>query len=153
MDTTTVPRRKVSYTSFDDVLSDAERAVRDKAQTTGNWSLGRIIEHLAVANEKALDGFGFQAPLPVRLIASIFLKGRLLKHGLKPGFRLKPKAEKILVPDETDPNAALDHLRSSIQRLKSESQRHPHPFLGALTLDESNCLNLRHAELHMSFVK
>jgi len=153
MSTATVSRRRVRYGSFDELLADAQRAVRDKAETTGNWSLGRILKHLAIGNEKSIDGFGFMAPLPVRIIAATFLKKRLLTRGLKPGFRLSKRAEQILVPDEIDPNDALDHLRRSVQRLQSETKRSPHPFLGRMDLDESNRMNLRHAELHMSFVK
>jgi hypothetical protein len=153
MSIATASRRPVRYNSFDDVLADAERAVQGKAETTGNWSLGRILEHLAIANEKSIDGFGFQAPLPVRMVAGTFLKKRILKQGLKPGFQLPKRGAQVLVPDEIDADAALDHLRRSVQRLKSESKRSPHPFLGRMALDESNCLNLRHAELHMSFVK
>ena len=91
MSTATASRRQVHYNSFDEVLADAERAVQGKAETTGNWSLGRILEHLAIANEKSIDGFGFQAPLPVRMIAGTFLKKRLLKNGLKPGFQLSKR--------------------------------------------------------------
>jgi hypothetical protein len=153
MSTATASRRRVRYDSFDEFLADAQRAVRDQAGTTGKWSLGQILEHLAIGNEKSIDGFGFLAPLPVRMVAGIFLKKRLLARGLKPGFRLSKRAEQILVPDETDPNDALDHLRRSVQRLQSETKRSPHPFLGRMALDESNRMNLRHAELHMSFVK
>jgi hypothetical protein len=153
MSTATVSRRPVHYDSFDEVLADAQRAVRDNAGTTGNWSLGRILEHLAIGNEKSIDGFGFMAPLPVRMVAGMFLKKRLLAHGLKPGFRLPKRAEQILVPEEIDPNDALDHLRRSVQRLQTETKRSPHPFLGRMVVDESNRMNLRHAELHMSFVK
>jgi hypothetical protein len=146
------PCRKVRYESFDQIVSDAQRAVRDNAQTTGNWSLGQILEHLAIANEKTIDGFGFQAPFPVRLIGPFFKK-RLLEQGLKPGIKLSKTATAALVPDRTDVQAALDHLRQSYQRLDSESKRSPHPFFGRMTRDESNRLCLRHAELHMSFVK
>jgi hypothetical protein len=149
----TVSRRQVRYQSFDEVLADAQRAVQDRAGTTGQWSLGRILEHLAIANEKTIDGFHFLAPLPVRIIAGTFLKKRFIKRGLKPGFRLSKKAEQILVPGEIDPNQALDHLRRSVKRLQAETERSLHPFFGRVTLDESNRLNLRHAELHMSFVK
>jgi len=153
MSTATVLRRQVHYNSFDAVLADAERAVHEKAGTTGKWSLARILEHLAISNEKSIDGFGFQAPLPVRLIASTFLKKRLLKHGLKPGFQLPKRAALVLVPDEVDADAALDHLRRSVRRLQSETKRSAHPFLGRMDLNDSNRLNLLHAELHMSFVK
>jgi hypothetical protein len=153
MSTGTASRRRVHYNSFDEVLADAERAVQGKAETTGNWSLGRILEHLAIANEKSIDGFGFQAPLPVRMIAGTFLKKRLLRNGLKPGFQLSKRGAQVLVPEEINADTALDHLRRSVKRLKSETKRSPHPFLGSMEIEESNCLNLRHAELHMSFVK
>jgi hypothetical protein len=153
MSTATVARRRVRYESFDELLADAQRAVHGKAETTGKWSLGRILEHLAIGNEKSIDGFGFLAPLPIRMFAGTFLKKRLLTRGLKPGFRLPKRAEQILVPEEIDPSAALDHLRRSVERLQTETKRSPHPFLGRMKVDESNRMNLRHAELHMSFVK
>ena len=115
MSTATASRRRVHYNSFDEVLADAERAVQGKAETTGNWSLGRILEHLAIANEKSIDGFGFQAPLPVRMIAGTFLKKRLLKNGLKPGFQLSKRGAQVLVPEEINADAALDHLRRSVE--------------------------------------
>ena len=114
--------------------------------------MGQILEHLAIANDKSIDGFGFQAPLPIRMLGPLFKK-RLLERGLTPGFQLSKKGSAVLVPGETDAQAALDHLRRSFERLQSESKRSPHPFLGAMTCDESNRLCLRHAELHMSFVK
>ena len=152
MSTATAPCRKVRYESFEQIVSDAERAVREKSETTGKWSLGQILEHLAIANNKTIDGFGFQAPLPIRMVGPFFKK-RLLERGLTPGFQLSKKASAALVPGETDAQAALDHLRQSFHRLLSESKRSPHPFLGHLSVDESNRLCLRHAELHMSFIK
>jgi hypothetical protein len=152
MSTATAPCRKVCYGSFDEVVSDAQRAVRDKAGTTGNWSLGQILQHLALANEKTIDGFGFQAPFPVRMIGPLFKK-RLLERGLTPGFQLSKKGSQALVPGETDADAALERLRHSFQRLQAETKRSPHPFLGRMSIDESNRLCLRHAELHLSFVK
>jgi len=152
MSTATAPCRKVRYESFEQIVSDAERAVRERSETTGKWSLGQILEHLAISNEKTIDGFGFQASLPIRMVGPFFKK-RLLERGLTPGFQLSKKASAALVPGETDAQAALDHLRQSFQRLHSESKRSPHPFLGRLSIDESNRLCLRHAELHMSFIK
>jgi Protein of unknown function (DUF1569) len=152
MATATPTRRRVRYASFDEVIADAQRAVSANSATTGNWSLGQILEHLAIANEKTIDGFGFSTPWPVRTIGRLVFKKRLLEKGLTPGFNLRPKAAAILVPGETDAAAGLDRLRRSTERLKSEQQRAPHPFLGPMTLDESDRMCLRHAELHMSFV-
>jgi Protein of unknown function (DUF1569) len=146
-------RRPVKYTSSEELVAEAERAVQQNAATTGNWSLGQILEHLAIANEKSIDGFGFAVPKPIQLIAKLFIKKKVLRDGLKPGVKLPARGQKVLVPDETDPNAALDHLRQTVTRLQTETKRSPHPFFGPLTRDESNSLMLRHAELHMSFVK
>ncbi|HET6327717.1 MAG TPA: DUF1569 domain-containing protein [Planctomycetaceae bacterium] len=148
----TPTRRRVRYASLDELVSDAERAVSTNSATTGNWSLGQILEHLAIANEKMIDGFGFSTPWPVRTVGRLVFKKRVLEKGLTPGFNLRPKAAAILVPGETDAAAGLDHLRKSTERLKSEQKRAPHPFLGLMTLDECDRMCLRHAELHMSFV-
>ena len=152
MATATPPRRRVRYTTLDEVVDDAARAVRANSATTGKWSLGQILEHLAIANDKMIDGFGFQAPLPIRTVGRYFLKKRLLVKGLTPGFNLNPRAAAVLVPDEIDATAALEHLRQSTERLKTEQKRSAHPFLGPLSVDECTQLCLRHAELHMSFV-
>ncbi len=152
MATATTTRRRVRYASIEEVVAEAERAVSANAPTTGNWSLGQILEHLAISNEKAIDGFGFSAPWPVRTIGRLVVKKRLLQKGLTPGFKLSPKAAAVLVPGETDAAAALEHLHKSVERLKTEEKRAPHPFLGPMTIEEGNQMCLRHAELHMSFV-
>jgi Protein of unknown function (DUF1569) len=152
MATATPTRRQVRYSSIDEVVADAERAVSANAATTGKWSLGQIIEHLAIAHEKMIDGFGFSAPWPLPIVGRLVFKKRLLKKGMTPGFNLNPKAAAVLVPGETDAAAALEHLRKTVERLKTEQKRSPHPFLGPMNAEESRQLCLRHAELHMSFV-
>jgi hypothetical protein len=152
MATATSTRRRVRYASLDEIVADAERAVRDNSATTGNWSLGQILEHLAIGQDKTIDGFGFSTPWPVRTIGRLVFKKRVLNKGLTPGFKLSPKAAAILVPGETDTAAALEHLRKSVERLKTEQKRSAHPFLGPMNVEESTQMCLRHAELHMSFV-
>jgi hypothetical protein len=90
MATATSTRRRVRYASLDEVVTDAERAVSANSATTGNWSLGQILEHLATANEKTIDGFGFSAPWPIRTVGPFFKK-RVLEKGLTPGFNLSSK--------------------------------------------------------------
>jgi hypothetical protein len=152
MATATPTRRRVQYASVDEIVADAERAVRANSTTTGNWSLGQILEHLATAHDKMIDGFGFAAPWPFQTVGRLVFKKRVLKKGLTPGFKLNAKAAAVLVPGETDAAAALEHLRKSAVRLKTEQKRSSHPFLGPLTVEECNQMCLRHAELHMSFV-
>ena len=96
----------------------------------GKWSLGQILEHLAISNEKSIDGFGFQAPLPVRMIAGTFLKKRFIKRGLKPGFQLPKRGAAVLVPPEVPAQTALERLKNSVKRLETETTRRPIPSSG-----------------------
>jgi hypothetical protein len=153
MNTESRPRRKVQYNSPADFLAEAEAAAANSARTTGNWSLGQIFEHLATAIDKSIDGFGFTTAWPVRLVGRHVLKPRFLRNGMPAGFQLKGRAAEVLVPPETPVAAGLDHLRRSIARLQTETRRAPHPAFGPMTTDEGTQLQLRHAELHMSFVE
>ena len=62
------------------------------------------------------------------------------------------RAEKEIVVDSIDERKALAHLKQSVQRLKTETDRKPSPILGRLSVDEWNRLHVRHAEMHMSFI-
>ena len=99
----------------------------------------------------AVDGDPNRAPLPMRLIARL-MKRTMLTKGMRPGFKL-PKAaeEKYMAAPDVSTEQGLNELRSAIERLKAESQRHPHPAFGPMTAEEWEQLHLRHAELHLSF--
>jgi len=150
--TKTCPRRQVEYRSLDEFLADAGRLVDADATTTGNWSLGRILEHLTTVMNKSIDGFQSKAPLPMRLVARYLLKQRILTKKMAPGFQLPPQAATEIVPAEIDRHEALAHLRQAIERLRQVPGRVESPFLGPLDIEQWNQLHCRHAELHMSFV-
>ena len=69
--------RDVSYQSLDDLSVDAMRCVEEGWVTIGNWSVGQIFHHLSVALHASIDGFGFKAFWPKRLIARTFFKKKL----------------------------------------------------------------------------
>jgi hypothetical protein len=72
---------------------------------------------------------------------------------LPAGIPIPEKLRSRLAPDPTASTAeGLDALRYAVSRCQSESQRASHPLFGKLTRDEWDRHNLRHAELHMSFV-
>jgi len=152
IDTKTAPRRELTYATLDEVVTDAERLVAANATTTGNWSLGKILEHLATVLDKAVDGFENRPPLPVRLVGRWFLKKKFLRDGMPAGFQLTGGIAKEILPDETDTQQALEHLRKSAERLKNHKEDIAHPFFGPMTHEEILAINCRHAELHMSFV-
>ncbi|MEM8945647.1 MAG: DUF1569 domain-containing protein [Planctomycetota bacterium] len=153
IDTKTVSRRDLWFNNLDEVVADAERAVAANAVTIGNWSLGQILEHVAVVMEKTVNGFDMKAPLPIRLMGRWFLKNRFLKNGMPAGFQLKGPAAQELLPPEVDANQALEHLHNAAERLQNETHRETHPFFGDLTDQEACLINCRHAALHLSFVQ
>lgn len=141
-------RRQVRYESLDDLLNDAQRLSTIELRTLGNWSQGQIYQHLSMSLNASIDGFSFAFPVPVRWLMSVLMKKRFLKKELPPGFKSKAN----YVPKETSTAEGLAALQKSIERQKQETRRAAHPGFGDLTLEEWNDFNLRHAEMHMSFL-
>lgn len=144
-------RRSVHYQSYDELLADAEQLSIQPTRAIGNWSVGQILRHLALSMDVMIDGAPFSLPGPVQFLIRILLKGRLLKNGLRPGFRIPAKASS-LVPPETTPGEGLALLRTAIERLRSTSRRAPHPAFGVCSSRDWDEFQLRHCELHMSFI-
>ena len=116
----------------------------------GNWSLGQVCKHLAETMNQSIDGFEFQASLPIRVVARL-IKKQYLKRGLSPGFTLPRRAVRLL-PAPTDTQAGVDALRAGVARLKHETRRSKNPVFGPMTVEEWSQLHLRHSELHLSFI-
>lgn len=152
IDTKTAPRRQVSYQTLDDIVVDAERMAAAGAPTTGNWSKGQIFEHVALIMDMTVNGFTFTLNPFVRFFAKTFFLKRFLKNGMPSGFKpSKPVAQKV-VPEETDEQQALNHLRSAIERLKQLDHDVEHAVFGKLDPNQARAINRRHAEMHMSFI-
>ena len=144
-------RRQLKFSTLDEILADVERLNQSKLRTLGNWSAGQILAHLATTMDWCLDGAPVTAPWYIRLFGW-FVKNPFLRNPMPAGFALPEATAKYLVPAETSWEEGLRILRTSIQRLKTESQRHRSPFLGELTREQWDQLHCRHAELHLSFL-
>ncbi len=125
-------RRQLRFGTVDDILADIEQLNRGKVRSLGNWSPGQSLKHLAIVVKGSLDGFDIKAPLWVRLVVQGFMKKRILTKPMRPGFQL-PKRAAALLPGETSWDDGFHALRAALERVKVESQRHPHPVLGTLT--------------------
>lgn len=147
-----VGRRQIRYQSIDDLLADAEQLAAGPHRTLGNWSLGMILKHLASAFNMGLDGSPTSAPRPLQMLIRAVMQKRFFEGPMKPGFKLPKKASAKYMPTATSTEEGLGLLREAIGRWKSASHRYPHPLLGPLTPAEWDLCELRHAELHMSFV-
>ena len=146
-------RREVRYESYDELLADVESLAGQETQVIGNWSFAQILEHLGIAIEGSIDGIPFKAPLPLRLVAKLFLKKKLLRGPLDPGFKIPDNAKPVLYPkEEKGLEEGLEHLRRAVARCQSETNRASHPLFDTVTCEEWDKWNLRHAEMHLSFV-
>ena len=141
-------RRTVRYESLDDLLADAEQIASSNVRTLGNWSLGQIFKHNAMALDSSIDGSDFSMPAPVRFLMTLLMKRKFLTKSLPPGFKSTDK----FIPAETSTEEGLAALREAVDRQLRDSKRVPHPGFGKLTNKEWNDFNFRHAEMHMSFV-
>jgi hypothetical protein len=144
-------RRTIHYDSFDDVLADAERLADMETKSLGNWSLGQILKHLSLSIDMMIDGGDFLMPAPLRFVLRLLMKKKMLSRTLSPGFKLPKKASRF-IPPPTSTEEGLSLLRTAVQRVKSTSQRGLHPGFGKLTQQEWDEFQLRHCEMHMSFI-
>lgn len=141
-------RRVVSYGSLQDLLADAEKLASAEVRTLGNWSFGQILKHIAMTLNSSIDGAGFMLPAPVRWLMSLLMKRKFLTKPIPPGF----KSPASFTPDSTSVSDGLAALRAAIARQGRETNRAPHPAFGKISSHEWNEFNLRHSEMHMSFV-
>ena len=149
-------RRNLRFNTVDDVLADVEAlAAAERAgrlRTLGNWPLGLILGHLATWVGYAYDGVPVTPPLLIRWIMTP-MKNRFLHKAMPAGVHI-PKAPGGTFGIEPLPlEEGLDRYRRALSRLKAEAPRRRHPIFGELTHAEWIAGQLRHAELHLSFVR
>ncbi len=143
-------RRQIEFTCYQDILDDVHALAASPTRALGNWSLGKICRHLAIAVDMAIDGTDFKPNLLVRMGGRL-LKRRFLTRPLTPGFRLSRKAA-FLIPSEGDAAEGVAELERAVERLNRVADRKPHPFFGPLTRDEWDQITFRHAAMHLSFI-
>ncbi len=147
-------RRQLRYDSYDDLLADLDALTTGEPEVVGNWSPAQICKHLAAAFNGCIDGVSFRANWPTRVIAKSFLKNKFLNKSLPAGFKIPGTAKKQFEPEQSlDLNEQAAALRKAIARVKSDKTRAAHPFFDQLSAEQWDQFNLRHAELHMSFVR
>lgn len=144
-------RRKLQFNSLDDILAEVDRLGATRLRTLGNWTPGQILMHLSIPIVWCLDGAPVRAPWFIRLFGW-FVKNRFVKNPMPAGFQLPRSSAEHLIPADTSWEDGVAALKKAIERLKTEPQRHPSPFLGVLTPEQWIQLHCRHAELHLSFL-
>ena len=155
--TTKPERRQLRFETIDDALTDAGRlaaAEREgRLQRLGNWTLGQALGHLASWANFALDGYpdSIRPPLPVRMILRL-MKNRVLTKGMMPGTRIGRLPGGTVGLEVLSTEDGLARFRAAMDRLRREPPTIVNPVFGPLTHEQWIQLNLRHAELHLSFL-
>lgn len=151
-------RRNLRYASIDDLLADIDRIVAaENAGTlshTGNWTAGQAMGHVAAWINYGYDGYPIKPPpFPISIILR-FMGKRMLTKGMRPGVRIPGVPNGTLATEPLSTQDGAAQLRAALQRLKKgEPARFPSPAFGPMTEADRVQLNLRHAELHLSFLK
>lgn len=149
--------RELHFTSLDDCVAEVRRiqaaAADGKLHTSGNWTPGQIMAHVASWIEYGYEGFPI-APPPffVRWILRFRLKS-MLRKGMPRGVRIPGLKDGTVGMDDMETSAAADRLLTALQRLASD--REPpfdSPAFGKMSHDDRIQLNLRHAELHLGYL-
>ncbi len=157
IDTKLAERRRLRYDSIEDLLADIDRIVAaDKAgklRRTGNWTAGQAMGHLAAWINYGYEGFPLgRPPWFVRFMLG-FLKKKYLTKGMPAGVRIPKTENGTFGFDPMTTEEGAERLRKALSRLKSgEEPKFDSPAWGKMPYDERVAINLRHAELHLSFL-
>jgi hypothetical protein len=147
-------RRTLHFEKIDEVLAEVDKLARAEAAgtltTSGNWTLGQSVNHMASWVDYGYDGMPVAIPLTVRLIMRV-LKRPILRHPIRAGSRIPKVPGGTLAIESASTVDGLAHFRRSFTRLRDETPTRPHIAFGAMSHDEWIALHLRHAELHLSF--
>jgi hypothetical protein len=148
-------RRKLRFENLEAALQDASKLVEaEQAGTlrrTGNWTLGQALGHLAFWADAPFDGYpDMPVPWLVRVMAKLFKK-RVIFNVMDPGMRIGRVPNGTFGLDVIPAPEGLSRLRRAYNRLAAQTPSKPNPAFGPLTHEEWLGLNLRHAELHLSF--
>ncbi len=146
-------RRALHFADFSQLLADVDYIATHPCHTLGNWSVGQILDHLAVSANSPFDGFGgFKISWFTRNLLVPFVKNNLLTKPMKAGFQIPKEATAMIPSPEVTPQAGYEKLKLALARFSSELPKFPHPILGELAFQEWVAVTLRHAELHLSFI-
>lgn len=150
-------RRVVRFNSIDDAIREADRIadadVRGKLRPLGNWTAAQCLNHVAAWIEYGYDGYPIRkAPWFIRA----FLRWRVRKYlrdGLPAGVRMPGPAEGTFgIEDSTTADAANRFREAFLRLARREESPYDSPGFGPMSHDDRIELNLRHAELHLSFL-
>lgn len=158
INTAKIERRKLWFHSIEELLKELDRIEeadrRGTLNVQGNWTSGQIFAHIAAWIEYGWVGYPVAAPpFFIKWVLKWMCK-RYLKKGMPAGVKI-PGVEGGTKGQDPMSNAeGLARLRQALARLQAgEPTKFDSPAFGPLSYEDRIQLNLRHAELHLSFMK
>jgi len=149
-------RRALRFESLDEALRDIDSLVAAEGagtlRRTGNWTLGQTLGHLAFWANAPFDGYPpmRRPPWIIRALIPLF-RNRFLHKGLSPGFRIPSVEDGTFGIEPLSTDEGHRRVRAAFDRLGRVAPDRGNPALGPMSHEEWIALNLRHAELHLSF--
>jgi hypothetical protein len=145
-------RRDLTFETFHDVVTDAEHlAAARNCRMPGNWSLPVLINHLTMTMHSSIDGFPSKAPFLIRLIGPLIKRSVVYGKKFSPGIKLPAEVIPAAFPPGNSAYEALADLKAAFSRALTERMEADHPAFGKMTHEEWLLMQLRHAEMHLSF--
>ncbi len=152
-----VPHRKLRFNSIADINSELDKiAELDKSsqlRTSGNWTAGQIMAHLAAWIEYGYDGYPIKSP---PWFVRWFLRTRLpkmLESGMPRGVKIPGIPGGTIGADDIPTDQGIARLKKAFKRLEvGEEAAFDSPAFGKMSHEDRIRLNLRHAELHLGYL-
>jgi hypothetical protein len=149
-------RRTLRFETIDEMMADVDRLVEaeraGRLERLGNWTLGQTLGHLATWTEYGYIGCPLNPPFFIKWILRL-RKQKFVWEPMRAGVKIPGVKGGTLATDPMTTDEALARLRQVMERLKKEPPTHPHNIFGQLKHEESIAITLRHAELHLSFLR
>jgi hypothetical protein len=149
--------RKLRFDSIDDCIAEVGQILtadeEGRLNSSGNWTPGQIMTHVAAWIEYGFAGYPIgPPPRIVRWILRLRLK-KMLQGDMPRGVRIPGVKEGTIGMEDVPTREAGERLVAALKRLQDrEEAPFDSPAFGPMSYDDRIRLNLRHAELHLGFL-
>ncbi len=144
-------RRPLRFHDFTDITADIATLQSHGYVRAGNWSLGQICDHLRLAVDSSIHGFGeIRTPPLFRVFGPLFLRITLARKRIPAG---APAPAAYLPSAAGDETAAVERFLQSLAAFANfAGPAMRNPLFGPMTLDQWRRLHLIHAAHHLGFL-
>jgi len=158
VNTRSAPRRRLALGSLAELRAELDRIESahraGSLRTTGNWTAGQILEHVALLMEHSIDGFPARLPGAMRLLGKLVFKRSALAGKPPPsGFAIPDRVSFLRPDDHTSFEQGLARIGRALDRIESgERFAQPSPLFGPLTHEQWERIHCGHAAMHLGFM-